>query len=342
MLKLLHSIFASPSRQTAGVDENIIQRATEHVIDGTDPRLRAVSGYRKKLRPAVERSVEYVIELVDGLAPPIDFGRAQFGTDARLRAFFASADRLQEVVSESDVMRSYMSRGEAAMSDSVYVLFGVEREERTVLGMETDGDIVRRDVKQVVVNFRNHEFLDPTGDEDATRWELKKRAFDHLVARALQTMVVERKGRDKLAQERGLLQRKLRELHSGNWGFGSFLEHEHPEERDASEIEQRVADIETELNRIGSGTVDLDGYLEGVAAILSEPREHLHINPVSMTLNQMSVKIPEGSDPYASTLSLEEVGSSDGNRAIILLARLPRGEIQPAKDFFEEAKRYLS
>lgn len=342
MLKLLQSIFASPSRQATGVDENLIQRATERVVDGTDPRLRAISGYRKKLRPAVECSVEYVIELVDGLAPPIDFGKAQFGTDARLRAFFASADRLQEVVSESPVMRSYLSRGEATMSNAVYALFGVEREERTVLGMDIHGDTVRRDVKQVVVNFHNHEFLDPTGDEDSTRWELKKRAFDDLIARALQTMVVERKGRDKLAQERGLLQRKLRALHSGDWGFGALLEHEHAEKNDASEIEKRVADIEVELNRIGSGTVDLDGYLEGVAATLSEPREHLHINPVSITLNQMSVKTSEGSDPYASTLSLEEVCSSDGNRVLILLARVPRSEIQPAKDFLKEAKRYLS
>ena len=342
MLKLLQSIFASPSRQTTGVDENIIQLATERVVDGTDPRLRAVSGYRKKLRPAVERSVEYVIELVDGLPPPIDFGRAQFGTDARLRAFFASADRLQEVVNGSDVIRNYMSRGEATMSDAVYALFGVERDERTVLGMGVDGGTVRRDVKQVIVNFHNYEFLDPSGDEDATRWELKKRAFDHLVGRALQTMVVERKDRDKLAQERGLLQRKLRELNGGDWGFGGFLEHEHSEKKDASEIEKRVADIETELNRIGSGTVDLNSYLEGVAATLSEPREHLHINPVSITLNQMSVKIPEGSDPYASTLSLEEVYSSDGNRALILLARLSRNEIKPPKDFLKEAKRYLS
>lgn len=342
MLKLLQSIFASPSPQTNGVDESIIRLATERVVDGTDPRLRAVSGYRKKLRPAIERSVEYVIELVDDLPPPIDFGKAQFGTDARLRAFFASTDRLREVVNESEVIRSYLSRAEATMSDAVYALFGVEREERTVLGMDVHGDRVRRDVKQVVVNFYNHQFLDPTGDEDSTRWELKKRAFDHLIARALHKMVVDRKDRDKLAQERALLQRKLRALHSGDWGFDAILEKEQPEKNDTPEIETRIAAIEAELNRIGSGTVDLDDYLEAVAATLSEPGEHLHIRPVSLTLNQMSVKIPEGSDPYASTLSLEEVCSSDGNRALILLARLPRSEIQPAKDFLEEAKRYLS
>jgi hypothetical protein len=43
VLKLLQSIFAPPSRQTTGVDENIIQLATERVVDGTEPRKRAAT-----------------------------------------------------------------------------------------------------------------------------------------------------------------------------------------------------------------------------------------------------------------------------------------------------------
>jgi hypothetical protein len=174
MLSLFQSIFGSPTRTSSQVDDALIERATEHVVDGTDARLRAVTGYRKKLRPAVERAVEYVI-------------------DPRLRAFFASPDRLQEVVGSSPAIRDYPSRGRRPVTDRISAGLGTEREERKVLGMDFAGETLRRDVEQVVVNFCNHRFVAVTDDETATRWELKKRAFDNLIATALRRIVAERR-----------------------------------------------------------------------------------------------------------------------------------------------------
>ena len=193
MLSLFQSIFGSPSRTSSQVDEALIERATEHVVDGTDTRLRAVTGYRKKLRPAVERAVEYVIELADGLPPPVEFSRRQYGIDPRLRAFFASPERLQEVVGSSPAIRDYTSRGRRPATDMIYAGLGTEREERKVLGMNFAGETLRRDVEQVVVNFCNHRFVAVTDDETATRRELKKRAFDNLIATALRRIVAERR-----------------------------------------------------------------------------------------------------------------------------------------------------
>ena len=53
MLRLLQSIFRQTPEATSGYDEELLKLAVERVIDGTDPRLRALSGYRKKLQPAV-------------------------------------------------------------------------------------------------------------------------------------------------------------------------------------------------------------------------------------------------------------------------------------------------
>ena len=58
-----------------------IREAIERVVDGTDPRLRAVSHYRRKLRDAVAHSVDYVAQQVATLPPAIEVGRRRFTTD---------------------------------------------------------------------------------------------------------------------------------------------------------------------------------------------------------------------------------------------------------------------
>ena len=227
------------------------------------------------------------------------------------------------------------------MTGRIYALLGVEREERRVLGVGLVGDTLRRDVQQVVVNFRNHRFLVPAPDEAATRWELKKRTFDHLIAAALQQLIVAREKREKLTQEQKLLRRKLKTLEAAHWGMGPLLSGEEPSQVDVPAVEKRIGEVEAELARIGTKGTNLDDYLAGIVATLNRPEEHLRISPFSVTLNLMAVKVKEGSDSQASTLRLDEVTSSAGERMIVLLVSLPRGEIRPPRDLLKEARRYL-
>ena len=343
MLSLFQSIFGPPSQTSSRFDDALIERATEHVVDGTDARLRAVTGYRKKLRPAVECAVDYVVELADGLPPPVEFSKRQYGSDPRLRAFFASPERLREVISSSPAIRSYASRGRRPVTDRIYAGLGTEREERKILGMDFAGETLRRDVEQVVVNFCNPRFVAVTDDETATRWELKKRAFDNLIETALRRVVAERTKRDELAQERRLLEEKLQALAEGQWGLESVLDRGQSEPADTAAIETRIAGIDAELTRISTSAVTLNDYLAVVSDTLSAPQEHLHRETVSLTLSRMGIKLPEGSKASGDTLELSEFSTGDGRRAIVVLACIPWGELpEPSSDFFTEASRYLS
>jgi len=62
MLNILQSIFRSSSA-ARGPDDALVRAATERVVDGTDPRLRAASGYKRVLREPVLRSIEHVTRL---------------------------------------------------------------------------------------------------------------------------------------------------------------------------------------------------------------------------------------------------------------------------------------
>ena len=77
MLQLFQSIFGAGPQDEPYPDE-LISRAIERAVDGTDPRLRALPGYRKKLRAAVIHAIGHVVGLVDSLPVPLELSRAGF------------------------------------------------------------------------------------------------------------------------------------------------------------------------------------------------------------------------------------------------------------------------
>ena len=75
VLRFLHSLFNAEPESASQFDKAMIQAAIERVVDGTDPRLRVVSHYRRKLRAPVERAIEYLMAQMAVLPPAIEAGR---------------------------------------------------------------------------------------------------------------------------------------------------------------------------------------------------------------------------------------------------------------------------
>ena len=65
MLHFLSSLFKPAAGEAGAPDKALIEAATERAIDATDPRLRALGNYRKRLREPVEQAARHIIGLVD-------------------------------------------------------------------------------------------------------------------------------------------------------------------------------------------------------------------------------------------------------------------------------------
>jgi len=342
MLSLLQSIFGlSDSPQPTGRDSKLIELATERVIDGTDPRLRAVSGYRKTLGPAVECAVDHVIGLVDSLPHPIELSRQQFSRDERVRALFVSPDHLSDTLLQSRSLQDYLDHRSGLDPDNIYALLGVENKEKSVLGMEMEGDILRRDVSQVAISFSNHRLICPVDSEQESVLELKKRALDFLIQLALKNIANRRSEQTEALRQRDLLRDKLQALESARWAMDSLLDKAQPASADPRTVEQRIAQLESELAGIDTDPVTLDHYLDEISDCLNAAAQHLRIAPITLRLNRMGIKIEDDADPRAITLELEQLIASDGRNAIAVPVCIPFSEIPEKPDFLTEASRYL-
>jgi hypothetical protein len=339
MLKLLQSIFAGRGGGEGSVhDERLLERATEYLVDATDPRLRVLSSYKRKLRAGVERAVEHAIRLGDAIDPVVELSRTAFGHDAKVRSLFASPEHLEETLSASMEIQQWLARSNVPPA-TLYALLVVNWEERHSFGMELDGDTVRRDVAQVTLNFADHRFPAAGGTEADARLEVKKRAYDLLVKAALARLVEQRSERQDLERERLLLARKLKELDGVHMGLALEATPAGPQQ-DSAAVEARIHEIEQALAHIRADTATLDDQLALIDDTLRSAPQILTLDSVSFVLDQRNVK---RAAPNASTIREVQypLVRSGNRRAIVLMTKFPRAAVRPPADMLAEMERYL-
>ncbi len=334
-MKLFQSIFGG--REFVGrYPDTLIEMAIERAVEGTDPRLRLASGYRKRLREPVIHAIDQVVALVDGIPAAVPAGPDGYRNDVRLAALFASIDEMLQVFGRDRALSEYLSGSEGQGAERVTALLLARREERNVLGMDLVGDQVRRDVAQVTVSFSGHHLLEPRISEEESRRFLKRRAFDHLLALALGKITETRVERADLMRQRDLLQRKLQAMKRGTLTF------DRPEAGQADEtgLQAELDAVSRQLEGLGADAGVLNAHLEIVAEQLGQAQHQLWSREVELCLGPMNIRRDPG-DPSGRRIVLQELQNARGARAIMLPVAVAPRDLPRREDFVSAAERYL-
>lgn len=342
MLPLLQSIFGAATGRTRHPAEAAVDAAIETAVDGTDPRIRMVGGYRKRLRDAVVCALGYLEELVEGLPGPVRLERRSFGANPYVHAYFGSADQIEEVIRGSESLRKFRSAVQEACAESCYALLAMRRHERTVLGVAQVGDVIRRDVKQLVVSFSDHLFVAPAGTIEGARQELKERAFADLVELALARIVALRTQRREFEQRRHLLRTKLCACRAAAVGLQPLTRPSYCDPVSRQRVEQELSRVEQGLEASAAELGTLGHYIEQVNQVLSRPRDHLWRETVALRLNRMGVSVSPGAMQPADSLSVAEIEVKDTLRVAVSWVSLATTELEPRRDFAANLDRFLS
>jgi hypothetical protein len=339
MLTLFQSIFRPGADKLGSYPGDLIERAIERAVDGTDRRLRALTGYKKRLRPAVIHAIDHVVGLVDNLPPPLELDGRNYGSDAELNAYFASVDHMNEMLSRDAEMRQWQKSPGNAAAERVFALLMMELSERNVLGVALEGNELRHDVAQVTVSFNKHRMVDPTTVEDETRRLLKRRAFDHLLTLALGGISEAHGERGDLQRERDLLRSKLAALAAGHWGFGNDTDEAAGEAPpDPRALEQRIKDIDAQLSTLSTGL--LKSHLDVLVDVLAAAEKNLHDDDLTLCIDRQGVKQSQASS-LATPITLNMLHNSAGRSIVMRLTSIARADLPPPPDFLREAQRFL-
>lgn len=297
----------------------------EQVVEGVDPAIRYVSGYKKKLYDVIATSLEFADHAVAEIPGAIDVSRTNFVSDPYVNAFFVNTQDLQAIFSHSSEIREFMEDCNDKVS-GCYALLCMHKTEKTVFGVELEGDMLRHDVRQTAVSFSDHRIYSPARTEAETRDGLR-----HCLVHGLGTHVLERIMRLKvenhrLQQERHDLNVQLRHLQRPESGAGDA--EVAPE---AAALGQRLRQIEQQL--LNSRMAAPEESLRQLQDVFRHPDDYIRLQKTTLRLSRMCIKVDEHSKEPCNTVNLTEVTIGDDVPRVVTLAKFPGEELLPPEEF---------
>lgn len=252
-------------------DPALLRQAIEQVVDGVDPRLRAVLGYSRKLAPAVERTIAYFIECGQWLAAPVEFSARRWAGNPLVRTLFATGAELQQFFSDDPGVRAYFH--DHPLANEVYIGLGVTRHERRAFGVAMSGEVIQREVLQTVISFSDYRLFGACDNEQLLRQNIEQRGFGFLIGEALERIVEDQGSTHGREHEKQILDLRLRGLMQKRSALDSlYLESNAGLDDEIAMLRTRLLHEREALAPSSGKTTLLDDYIAGISAVLADPR----------------------------------------------------------------------
>ncbi len=322
-------------------EEAAIRDAIEQLVEDTDPRIRLISRYQKKLRPGVEVALKHARDIVARIPGPIALDTETWRMDPLVNAAFARADEIPDMVSRSQEVREFFQRGAGRQLQECFALFGVQRQERKILGKELVGEIIQNDVVQTTVSFTNYRLIAPAPTEADLRHEIERRAFHHLAEEAIDQVTKALSRKKGLEEQRALLRFKLKLLGWQHRGLGSLIEAEPQTTQNLEDLQRELAEVEARLQQLHIKLSNLENYVPHFNKVLGQPGQYLSLQEVFLRLNRMNVVVSDSTNELAHELHLAQIKLRDGQSFVLLLVKCRRDQFLPQQNLFDEAARLL-
>jgi hypothetical protein len=318
----LSGLFDNPEKcqigQKGGWLESEFRDAIEEVAQMVYPKVRWSSNYRKKLRPAVEHTLEYADGLVKEIPGPVDFSLGSWGDDPLSRVLFATVEEHRDFFqNNAELQQVFQTPG----VEHCYALLTMTKEEKNVFGVELEGGIIKRDVAQVAVHFGEHRVVAPIPSEEACRKALALRALSLLATRSLEEMLSIISWKEKLQEQKEILEIQLKVRQAREKGIASLMSGVQTGDPQLAEAKAVAAEIDQKISTINEQFDDPEDYLKHVTTILFNPQDTLTAEPLRMRLSDMGIKLPESSSARGADVHLTELSLKDGPKRTALFIR---------------------
>jgi len=315
-------------RREGGDGDERLSAAVDRVIEGIDPRLKAIGDARERLAPAVAAALDYARRLVDGVPPCIETTPEAWSASPMLRAMFARPADLADTLSNSPDLREFLGSSQARSIETVHCIVAATRAERTVFGVAMEGDILRQDIVQKTVGFSNFRLLGFSPTEELLRARIEDIVLETLVLVALRDIARKKQRGERLGAYRQLLLTRLRVMEQSGAGLDAMHASHSRAEGEIERLHDELAANEMELTAFKSVGSGIDANLELLIQALHDAESVIGAQQLSFRLDSMNIVVgAEVAD--ASTIELIEFSTAnpDRPRRVAFLAAFPRDSV---------------
>ena len=320
----LFSRLLEHARRPSSPQSELVQEAIERAVQRVEPRLRQSRDYPRRYRRPITRALEYVQDLAQAIPGPVEMSPELYGRDPFIHALFGSPEEMQHALCMSHAMHEY-ARRPGGPGTEAYALMGMRRREKTAFGMETAGDVIRREVAQRVVCFTDHTLSGPAPTEAEARQLLLWNLYDSLVERLAARLAARQGARQELQKEKDYLSAQLRTAEA--------------DRRPA--LQQRLNALLADLAK-AHAALDLRHLAADFDEILLNPERYLSLEHVTLRLDGMGVLRDGDGDPNTHALDFTDLHGRDRRRWTVVMVRChPRPELLSMAERLHQAGRWL-
>lgn len=311
--------------------QELMTRAVDAVVAGTDPRIRAISGYRKKLRPAVRTAALYVQGIVERIPGPIVLAPSRYGTDPTVHAWFSSVDDLRSQLARSAEVHTVFSEARGGNAKRVYAFLVAQRQEKNVFAPAMVNGMLRHDVAQTMVSFADRRVVEPADSGYLARRQLMRRAFFDLIASALEHLATLQEQHDSSTRTEAIKRTHLHALRQKREGFEDLITGHSKHDLEIATLEHDLPDEKQNEETKPEPLTTLEDYLDRVVEVFANPEEHLPFELTSVHLTRMNRKLPPGAQDDVNEIRMGDAHNSRGDRVSVIAVWIPRAEMpEPA------------
>jgi hypothetical protein len=290
--------------------------AVDLVVKLSHPNIYYVSHYRKKLMPAVEQTLKYADELIVQLPPPIAIDANSWKTSPFVRKTFLDNSAFKDFFSENKVLNDFFQKKNVSHCCALLVM---TRKERKTLGVEIDGEIVRRDVLQTSVDFSDHQIVAPMASEEETRKELSLRVLSLLASHSLEDILSLIALKKDMETEKRILEIKMNLKDSLVQSRKSLLPDQSDNKEGTDDANDVLEKIDKEIAEVRVQLDEPEDYLNRVTDLLFHPEQFLKSEPVRMLVNDMNIIVKHEHPVDADEIRFTELKTSTGLRKAVVL-----------------------
>jgi hypothetical protein len=291
----------------------------ERMVQDSDPAIRRVTGYQRQLHTPVEKALGHIEALISLIPGPFRFSADHWDKDPLVHALFVNPEEIRSLLHDCAELKSFFHK---SGEETAVALLTATKKERTVFGTSLEGEIVRRDVPQVAVEFYDHRIVVPVATEGEIRRELVHRGLNVLAAYALEESLQIQSIRKDLAEQRHVLAVQLKIQKTRERGLESLLGGGGRGAADAMQAEQVLAEIDKQLMELEPGSERPLDVLRKLETVLTAPGRYLAGELIGMHLNWMGVKLNAESAENSRGITFCELEIPGRIKRVALLAEI--------------------
>jgi hypothetical protein len=296
--------------------------AIDWAVDRVDPLLKQMGGYPDRYRKPVAHALEYAHDLAARIPGPVAITPESYVADPAVRVMFPMQDDVHAALQRSRDMQTFLQDSPGV--SEVYALMCMRRRTKALLGMEMDGEMLRRDVPQEVVYFTDYTLADPGPSEAEARQRIARGLFESLIVHVANRIDARKREKIDLIHERDEV---LAQMHSAS----------------AERRPEYEAGLRRVLDRLGElvAALELDHYHKDFEIVLLEPEKYVFLEYAEMNLDSMGIVRQPDTSGSAEVRFCDLIGRDRRRWTVVIMYCIDVKNRATITDRLASAQRWL-